>query len=91
MFRAERITEYQHSRKPRTVICHFMRDPKRIRPFLEELEKLWTENPDYRFGQLVMVIARTQEHNPLLFNLEEDEFGRRLQELKCLLKTSKKE
>lgn len=30
-----------------------MRDPKRIKPFLEELEKVWNEVPDWRFGQLV--------------------------------------
>ena len=30
-------------------------------------------NPDLRFGQLVMVIAQTGEHNPKLFHMEEDE------------------
>lgn len=47
-----------------------MRDPKRIKPVLERIEKIWIENPDYRLGQLIMVIARTGEHNPKLFNLE---------------------
>ena len=30
-----------------------MRDPARIKPFLVELEKLWRQYPDWRFGQLV--------------------------------------
>lgn len=30
-----------------------MRDPKRIHPFIVELEALWLETPDLRFGQLV--------------------------------------
>lgn len=31
-----------------------MRDEKRIEPFLAEFEKLWKQNPDWRFGQLVV-------------------------------------
>lgn len=33
-----------------------MRDINRIKPFLEQFEKMWTQNPDYRFGQLVKAI-----------------------------------
>lgn len=29
-----------------------MRNPKRIKPILKELEKIWTANPDLRLGQL---------------------------------------
>ncbi len=57
-----------------------MRDPKRIKPLLEKIEKIWIENPDYRLGQLIMVIARTSEHNPKLFNLEESELLKKLEE-----------
>ncbi|MGV0940858.1 hypothetical protein [Empedobacter falsenii] len=57
-----------------------MRDPKRIKPLLERIEKIWIENPDYRLGQLIMVIARTGEHNPKLFNLEESELLKKLDE-----------
>lgn len=63
-----------------------MRDPKRIKPFIEKLEKLWLENPDFRFGQLIMSITRTGEHNPKLFNMEEDEFLEKVEELEKLLK-----
>ncbi|MGV1000403.1 hypothetical protein ACTS9U_03085 [Empedobacter falsenii] len=57
-----------------------MRDPKRIKPLLERIEKIWIENLDYRLGQLIMVIARTGEHNPKLFNLEESELLKKLDE-----------
>ena len=30
-----------------------MRDPKRIKDFLQVLEKIWTDNPNLRFGQLI--------------------------------------
>ena len=29
-----------------------MRDKNRIKPFLERLEKVWNEVPDWRFGQV---------------------------------------
>jgi len=31
-----------------------MRDPKRIRPFLDQLARLWEQHPDLRFGQLII-------------------------------------
>lgn len=30
-----------------------MRDPNRIKPFLETIEKCWSQVPDWRFGQLI--------------------------------------
>ena len=30
-----------------------MRDINRIKPFVEELERVWSELPDWRFGQLM--------------------------------------
>jgi len=59
----------------------FMRDPKRIKPFLEKIEQLWANNPDFRFGQLIMSITKTGEHNPKLFNMEEEEFLEKINEL----------
>lgn len=59
-----------------------MRDPKRIKPFLEKIEQLWNSNPDLRFGQLVMAIAKTGESNPALFYMEDDEFGEKINDLK---------
>lgn len=49
-----------------------MRDPNRIPTTIKKLEELWKRNPDYRLGQLIMVIARTGEHCPGLFHLEDD-------------------
>ena len=30
-----------------------MRNPNRIKPFLETIEKCWEQVPDWRFGQLI--------------------------------------
>lgn len=30
-----------------------MRDPNRIKPFLETIAKCWSQVPDWRFGQLI--------------------------------------
>lgn len=34
-----------------------MRNPERIDPFLEKVGKLWKKYPDFRFGQLIYLIA----------------------------------
>ena len=49
-----------------------MRKPDRIKIVLEQIEQLWMSNPDFRFSQLVMVIAQTGEHNPKIIS-----YGRR--------------
>ena len=59
-----------------------MRDSKRIKPFLKELEKLWTENPDWRFGQLVKNISATGVADITLYNMEENEFLKNIDEYK---------
>ena len=55
-----------------------MRDPKRIPLILRELETAWKQNSDYRLTQLLMVIARTGEVCPKLFNMEDEDFLSRL-------------
>lgn len=47
-----------------------MRDPKRIKPFLAEIEKIWEKCPDLRFGQLMMNIKFDRDP----FFMEESEF-----------------
>lgn len=59
-----------------------MRNPNRIRPFLEEVERLWNKVPDWRFGQLICNIPYSRDP----FFLEEDEF---LEEMKKLFKEDK--
>lgn len=49
-----------------------MRNPKRIKPFLERLGKVWEENcPDWRFGQLMVNVLNEMPSDP--FFPEEDE------------------
>lgn len=67
-----------------------MRDIKRIKPIIERIEKLWLENPDFRLGQLLMVITRTGEHNPKLFYMEDEEFLQKLEETQKRLIENKK-
>jgi hypothetical protein len=66
-----------------------MRDIERIKPLIGRLEKLWLENPDFRFGQLIMGITRTDETNLKLFSMEDDEFLKKLDELENKLGKSK--
>lgn len=49
-----------------------MRNPERIKPFLEILEKEWNKVPDWRFGQLIENIKRYIGTNDL-FYMEDDE------------------
>lgn len=49
-----------------------MRDPKRIKPLLMEIEKQWENFPDWRFGQLIENIKRFYNIDDL-FYIEDDE------------------
>lgn len=51
-----------------------MRDPKRIEPFLEELEVLWKESPDLRFGQLVYSLNHKICKDGDVFNVEDEKY-----------------
>ena len=57
-----------------------MRDRKRIKPLLEEFEKLWLKDHDLRFGQLVYNLARF--NNLDMFNTEDDEWFKAITESK---------
>ncbi len=54
-----------------------MRDPKRIRPFLDRIAEEWEKYPDLRFGQLVL---NTVNNKALLYNIEDDMFLKELSE-----------
>ena len=58
-----------------------MRDPQRIKPFLVRIEQLWLKNPDFRFRQLIIWLAKIKELNPKLFYLEDKEFLEKINEL----------
>ena len=48
-----------------------MRDINRIKPFLEEIEKLWEKVPDWRFGQLIINVLGTCKKDPFFYEEEE--------------------
>lgn len=50
-----------------------MRNPERIKPFLKEIENIWDELPDWRFGQLIENFKRVA-NIPDLFYIEDDRF-----------------
>lgn len=56
-----------------------MRDPKRIKKFLDRLGSLWELVPDWRFGQLVNNLQNYLDDD--LFYLEEDQFLLKLWEM----------
>ena len=58
-----------------------MRDKNRIKPFLAEIEKLWLKNPDYRFGQIIYLLADSIQKD--IFFPEEKEW---LEHINKLLK-----
>lgn len=63
-----------------------MRNPERIKPIIDRLEEIWKENPDFRLGQLIMVIAKTGEHNPKMFYMEDEDFLKQLDERRAQFK-----
>ena len=56
-----------------------MRDPKRIKPLLMEIEKQWENFPDWRLGQLIENIKRFYNIDDL-FYIEDDEMISLLEE-----------
>lgn len=48
-----------------------MRDKNRIKPFLERLEKVWNEVPDWRFGQFMCNVLNSMPIDP--FYIEDKE------------------
>lgn len=51
-----------------------MRNPKRIRPFLKELEILWEKSSDLRFGQLIYSLNLKLSSGLDTFNVEDNEY-----------------
>ena len=44
-----------------------MRDPNRIKPFLETIAKCWVQVPDWRFGQLIENLKRRLDIKDLFY------------------------
>jgi hypothetical protein len=52
-----------------------LRDPKRIKPILKELERIWKQCPDMRFNQLMFNLMYTMENvRSDHFHVEDDVF-----------------
>ncbi len=49
-----------------------MRDKNRIPKILNELERIWKANPDFRLGQLIVVGAKPKEPCPEVFYIEDE-------------------
>jgi hypothetical protein len=49
-----------------------MRDPNRIKILIDELEKFWKTNPDFRLGQIITVATRPIKPHPSTFYIEDD-------------------
>lgn len=64
-----------------------MRDPERIKPFLQKVEEYWNLEPDLRFGQIVAILENRIRPSNLkikesdLFFSEEDELVKVFNEL----------
>ena len=59
-----------------------MRDPNRIKPFLDRFARVWMANPDLRFGQICEIICcvdAQREGVPQLFYIEDDRFIKELE------------
>lgn len=65
-----------------------MRNPDRIKPFLNTLEKAWNKVPDWRFGQLMVNFLGSLDRDP--FFPEDDEMEQKLIEIFHLNETDKK-
>ncbi len=50
-----------------------MRDKNRIPKTLNELERIWKANPDFRLGQLIVVGASADKPNSDVFNIEDED------------------
>lgn len=55
-----------------------MRDKNRIPKILEELEKVWKANPDFRLGQLLMAAVQPKDPCPDMFYIEDEELLEKL-------------
>ena len=65
-----------------------MRNPDRIKPFLNTLEKAWNKVPDLRFGQLMVNVLGSLDRDP--FFPEDDEMEQKLIEFFSLDEADKK-
>lgn len=63
-----------------------MRDPNRIKETLANLERIWTNNPDFRLGQLLVNATKPKNPCPEVFYIEDDKILVGLLDLEKILK-----
>lgn len=51
-----------------------MKDPKRIPKIIKKLKKVWKDNPDLRFCQLISSIAVIKDKTGGFYYLQDDQF-----------------
>lgn len=51
-----------------------MRDPKRIQRIMEQIERIWKENPDMRLGQVFELIKERNQGPVDSFYVEDGEW-----------------
>jgi hypothetical protein len=64
-----------------------MRDKSRIPKVLKLVEEVWTENPDFRLGQLIVNAVRPTVPTPEIFSVEDEILEKKLEELLMTMRT----
>jgi len=64
-----------------------MRDKSRIPKLLKLVEEVWTENPDFRLGQLIVNAVRPNAPTPEIFSVEDEILEIKLEELLITMRT----
>lgn len=59
-----------------------MRDINRIDKLLNELGELWKKQPDMRFGQLIMNLDLSLNDNSIMWNKEDEDWLKLIQNKK---------
>ncbi|MFK7770995.1 MAG: hypothetical protein AB8F94_02605 [Saprospiraceae bacterium] len=67
-----------------------MRDKKRIPKILNELERIWKENPDLRLGQIMIIATRPKNSCPEVFYIEDEKMLEGIQSIGQKTESSEK-
>ena len=67
-----------------------MRDKNRIPKILNELERIWKANPDFRLGQLMVIATKPKNPCPEVFYIEDEDILKGIQSIGQSTKSSEK-
>lgn len=68
-----------------------MRDKSRIPKVLKLVEEVWTENPDFRLGQLIVNAVRPSVPTPEIFHIEDEIIEQKLEELLLTMRKTRQQ